>query len=44
MVKFKATPRKAGGSHVITIPKDYIKNGLINITQEIEFEAKEVNK
>jgi len=43
MVKFKAKPFKAGAhSYVITVPKQYIKDGLVNVAKEQLVELKEV--
>jgi|TARA_R100000501_G_C2529235_1_gene52906 antitoxin component of MazEF toxin-antitoxin module len=37
MLKFKATIRKVGTSHVVTIPSDYVSNDLLKDGQEYIF-------
>jgi len=39
MAKFKAKPFKSGGSWVIVLPNDYIKNGLIKTDQELDVDV-----
>ena len=41
MVSFEAKPFKSGGSHVIVLPKDYVKNGLIDVSKKLLFDVKE---
>ena len=42
MVKFKAKMFKTGNSHVIAIPSDYIKHGILDSKKEYLFQVKEV--
>jgi hypothetical protein len=42
--KFKGIPRRAGTSSVVTIPSDYITNGLLEEGQEYEFVVREVQQ
>ena len=44
MVKFKAKIWKAGDGYVITIPKLYIDNNLLENGETYTFDAKEENK
>ena len=44
MVTFKAKIRMDGNSHVVTIPSDYIKHGLLDKDIEYEIEIKEDDK
>ena len=44
MVKFKATIRKYGNSHVVTIPADYINNEMVEPKKEYWFTINEENE
>jgi len=37
VVKFKATPRKIGSSYVVTVPKQYIDNKIVELEKENTF-------
>lgn len=41
LVQFKATVRKYGSSAVVTIPADYISNGLLDLEKTYKFEVVE---
>jgi antitoxin component of MazEF toxin-antitoxin module len=43
MTKFKGTIRKGGNAYVVTIPKAYIDNGLLNTDTEYDFIVGEHN-
>lgn len=42
MIPFKAKIRKFGESFVITIPKQYVENGLLNNAEEYQFNVEEI--
>jgi len=42
MIPFKAKIRKFGESFVITIPKQYVENGLLNNGEEYQFNVEEI--
>lgn len=43
-ISFKAQPWKQGGSYVVTIPADYVSQGLIQTDRELQFTVDSIDK
>jgi hypothetical protein len=44
ITKFKARIRDGGDSYIITVPKVYIKNDILSVGQEYEFQVDQVEE
>ena len=43
-MQFKAQIRKTGNSYVVTVPSQYVNNGLLKEGQEYEFDVQKADQ